>query len=221
MSIPIDKPSVFSTEEIRTIPDLALLADAVIPLYDMVILRHISQNVGNSHEHTYPLAQYARDAIPSSFHTFDRYSASAFDEGTVQDLKHHSRAVEIYLALKGKFSIKWKAKGPVDFETKNILEVSACNSDWAVIPSEHCLLVTANEKEPFLAIAFKSEKSKTGNGKIRATDCVFFKPEEEEKKCPKGQVCWNLEKTRCDFFDNIEQARKEAVKKVNDIIRAL
>ena len=59
------------------------------------------------------------------------YAPSAFDEETVQDLKFHRKADEIYLILRGSIRILWKVKGSK--ELKNYLELSAESKCWGYI----------------------------------------------------------------------------------------
>jgi len=214
----ITQPSLLSTMDIHALPELVLLADAANALFDLAHIAALTDLVRRSHEHTYTLTQYAKDAIPGSLAAFERYGASAFDEGTVQDLKYHREAGEIYLALTGTFSILWKVRGQARIERARALHVSAGSSPWAFIPDNFCLLVDSQPNSSFLAVAFKTKESNLRNGgKQVGKGCAHY----QDQTCPHCQECEELNANRARFFDTIKVARTGAVQHVQGIARQI
>ena len=178
----METPTFPGTIDASELPALALLVDAASALFDLAHTAAIAELVRRSYEHTYSLSQYAKYAVPSSLATFERYGASAFDEGTVQDLKCHREADEIYLALEGTFRILWKPKKSPKLQQGGVIEVSAQSSPWAFIPAGYCLLVARDPDQPFLAVAFKTKESNIKNGgKQLGEKCENYKTCEHGK----------------------------------------
>jgi len=206
--MPEPQPKAYSHEEFGSLSAYALLAEAVSPLLDAAHTAAISQLVESSNERIWSLERYARVEEPASYLAFRRFGASAFTHETIQDLKHHASAYEIYVALRGSFRIRWKLRETAVFQS---IDISARGKPWALIPPEHCLLVVPADEAEFLAVAFKTELSKIGVGKFLGSECGLFKKEE----CQQRQVCEELRTNRKRFFDTVDRARQEAVKEVH------
>lgn len=204
---PEAQPKVYSQEGFGAFREYALLAEAGSRLFDAAHKAAILKLVTSSNERIWPLDQYALAEEPASQPTFRRYGASAFTQETLQDLKHHASACEIYLALQGCFRIKWKPREAARFEC---LEISAAEKPWALIPPEHCLLVVPSDEAGFLAVAFKTELSKIGKGKFLGSKCERF------ADCQDGKLCEELRTNRSGFFDSVEGARQRAIGKVGE-----
>lgn len=221
------EPTVFTTSAFAGLPGTAQLVEAGRRLFDLAHIGGIAELVGLSYEHTCSIAPYARDALPDYLAVFERYRASAFDHGTIQDLKRHDKAHEVYLALDGSFSILWKDEPAQPF--KQALEVSADSSCWALIPARHCILVDSEPDSPFLAVAFKSRESTMKNGgKQSGSACPASKDRGAKDKrdagvklCLHWEQCEHLSENRKKFFEKVKKLREDTVAKVHSIADSL
>ena len=97
-------PVCLNDGEARKLSVLTELVDAAHVLFEHDRIEAVAVSVRRSYEHAYSLAEEHVQDVHRALSRFNRYGASAFDESTVQDLKHHDKADEIYLALRGKLS---------------------------------------------------------------------------------------------------------------------
>ena len=141
----------------RQLTPMGKIYDAVAHLKSEQYIEKIKDGVGKSHEHTFSIVDSDEEFSLNNWEDLQTYAPSAFDEETVQDLKFHRKADEIYLILRGSIRILWKVKG--SGRLKNYLELSAESKCWGYIPACHCLLVTHDPGAHFLAIAFKTAES--------------------------------------------------------------
>jgi len=154
-----------------------------------------------------------------------RYGASAFDQDTVQDMKYHREAHEVYFALWGKFQIYWK---PKESQTIAKLQIEATSTPWAFIPSGHCLTVTHRPKQRFLAAAFKTKITNVANGgKQRGKNCDSYRAGSAICKS-----CEKLREIRERFFHergmildrclgDVNGARSKAAHSANEFIQQI
>ena len=182
-----DKKSTSVPPEIKIIQGIADDLDGSIA--------EIEDNISESHERTYP-------------GIFDKYKikfgdaivdASAFDQRTIQDVKYHEEADEIYYVLRGCIRIAWKSNGSQNWENDEIVKEKEC----VFIPNNTCLVLKP-ATDIFLAVAFKTKISKLvfnpkdperEPGKIQGTNCL--------KECNERAECEVRQKIRTYFFDLI------------------
>jgi hypothetical protein len=183
----------------------------------------IQTGVTKSNEHTFPIIPYVgRDRLGSilSFRKTDdfdpkAFAPSAFDEGTIQDLKFHMEAHEIYFLLEGKLKILWKKKESATF-THDLTVTKAF--PYALIPHGHCLLVASEVGGPFLAVAFKTKESTIGNGgKVLGDKCPHYR----NVQCDIRASCECLRANRSSFFEAVRASRVTAVTKAQAIAQQL
>lgn len=216
----MSKPTLLNVE---TASMVATLQRAVTHLRQEDI-EGIAAQVHKSPEHSLPLAQYTWKALPDDAQkVFQDYGGSAFDEGCVQDLKHHLNAVEVYFMLKGDISVLVKNKGPERFHPANVLKISAVSTPWAIIPAGYCLLVANPGETCFLCIALKSEKSiidEGEGGKKLGKFCPHYHEETQALVCPYRGSCETPRQNRDTFFTG-KVSRAHATRCANTTARLL
>lgn len=189
------------------------------------LLEHIEAiqtGVTRSLEHAFPIIPYAKRkglndivALQNLRQTKDfessAFDPSAFDEGTIQDLKFHEKAHEVFFLLKGSLKILWKKNMEATFKHELIL---TRKFPYAFIPSGHCLLVGSERVGAFLAIAWKTKKSTISNGgKVLGENC----PNYESVQCDIRQSCERIRANRSRFYDAVKISRATAVTNVKTI----
>ncbi len=121
---------------------------------------------------------------------------SAFDEETIQDVKYHRVAEELYYVLEGAVSVRWKHISDANWNRKTLRTDKSRR--WIHIPALHCLLLERGTNR-FLAIAFKTQESTKANGnKIQGNYCTV-------KSCKVRGKCEKLQKEREEFFKSLAQ----------------
>jgi hypothetical protein len=121
---------------------------------------------------------------------------SAFNEETIQDVKYHKVAEELYYVLDGAVSIRWKHISDANWNPKILLTDES--GKWIHIPALHCLLLEKGTNR-FLAVAFKTQESTKANGnKIQGNYCSI-------KLCEVRGECERLQKEREEFFKSLKQ----------------
>ena len=173
-------------------------------------LKDIQNAVDSSVKRVFSISFYANKKNLIDVKTLAGYESNAFDEGTIQDLKYHEKANEIYFVLKGSIKILWKSQNSARFE--HVLILSDSSSRYAEIPAGFCLLVSPHNDNRFLAIALKTEKSNIEDGKGKkklGKYCQYYK----KKLCSICDECEKLRDNRKNFF-NGTVTRPKAVKNV-------
>jgi len=184
-------------------------------LLETVHIEAIRQGITQSGEHAFSVTSYATENGLVELDKLKKYGVSAFDQGTIQDIKHHERADEIYFILEGSMKIFWKPKCWDTFH--NVFTLADDAYRYAYIPSGHCLVVSADTSVPLLAIALKTEKStiKSG-GKKLGSACLYY----QNMACPIRLQCETLYKNRQDFFAG-KRTRAGAVQRVNEVLQKI
>ena len=174
-------------------------------------LKDIQNAVDSSVERVFSISFYANKKNLIDVKTLAGYEPNAFDEGTIQDLKYHEKANEIYFVLKGSVKILWKSKNSARFE--HVLILSDSTSRYAEIPAGYCLLVSPHNDNRFLAIALKTEKSNIEDGKGKkklGKYCQYYK----KKLCSTRNQCEKLRLNRSNFLRGLMSRQKSLINQV-------
>lgn len=224
MNIP-DKPTRYKKlPHFKELPDFGALKK----LLQKKHIEAIKTRVKQSMEHTFPIIPYSKQnglkkiealKLLHQRKEFDprAFAPSAFDEGTIQDLKFHEEAHEIYLLLAGRLKILWKKNESATFKDELIITEDI---RYAFIPCGHCLLVASERVGAFLAIAFKTKKSTTKNlKKVLGENCPHYKS--IKVRCEISEFCECLRANRSSFFDAVRTSRVTALTNAKTITQVI
>lgn len=199
MNLPVEPTLYKELPHFKGLPDFGALKE---------LLNHIKAiqtGVVQSYKHTLPIIPYAKLNDLNNIKVLKDFEPGAFDEGTIQDLKFHKEAHEVYFLLKGSFMIFWKKNTEATFQHPLILKRDL---PYVFIPSGHCLLVRSERVGAFLAIACKTKKSTISNGgKVLGEKC----PNYSSCQCDIRQSCECLRANRSKFFEAVKASRATAL----------
>lgn len=213
MSDAIISPTSFSDDIASLCSEIRKLAQVKMTVRQSAA--EIKSRLSRSLEHTLSLPAIGIGDGEEERPVLQELHASAFDHETIQDLKYHEEADEVYFVVEGKLTIIWKANTAP--QSVDSLQLNASDSCWAFIPKRYCLVVANPDAGKFLAIAFKTEPDGKGRGKVLGRDCPFFK----NRSCGIRGQCEHLQSNREDFFEEASESRYRNGRRATAILHAL